>query len=472
MRSKKIILSIFIFVIIFIFFGIYLLNQDTGNVFSKKIKDNTPPKLKQLLKDTLFYIPLELRKLKELERNSKLMNEKNRMLNLENISLKNQIDFGKENNYILQSNNDYKVTEYILPFFSKTSLYENKKKGYLDVYKDHIFIFFGSGKSIFVNKKDLENSKFIFSDLKNNLSDLNLFDQKIKWTGIKDIKINNNKIYLSITKEFQKNCYQTELYVSNLNFEKLIFQDVKTNTTKACAKIDSFFESYHPSFKNFNGYQTGGRIAVNSDNVYLTIGDYNQWDKVQKLDNNFGKVIKINKNSKNFEFASVGHRNQQGMYLINQNLILTTEHGPKGGDELNLINLNKLETQNFGWPKSSYGEHYDSVPLNNSILKIAPLYKNHKNYGFIEPAFYFEKSIGISEIIKNFYSETNNYFVTSLKNKTIYEIKFDENFSNPKIIDEILVGERIRDIVFDQNTKKYYLYLENTPKLAILEKIN
>lgn len=471
MRSKKIISSIFIFVIIFIFFGIYLLNQDTDNVFSKKIKDNTPPKLKQLLKDTLLHIPTELRKLKELERNSKVMKEKNRMLNLENRSLKNQIDFGKENNYILKSNNDYKVTEYILPFFSKTSLYENKKKGYLDVYKDHIFIFFGSGKSIFVNKKDLDNSKFIFSDLKNNLSDLNLFDQKIKWTGIKDVKINNNKIYLSLTKEFQKNCYQTELYVSNLNFEKLIFQNLKTNTTKACAKIDSFFESY-PSFKNFNGYQTGGRIVVNSDNIYLTIGDYNQWDKVQKLDNNFGKVIKIYKNSKNFEFASVGHRNQQGMYLINQNLILTTEHGPKGGDEINLINLKETQIQNFGWPMASYGTHYDSVPLSRAIKKIAPLKKSHKEYGFIEPKHYFKDSIGISEIIKNFYSETNNYFVTSLKNKTIYEIEFDENHNNPKIIDEILIGERIRDIVFDTINKKYYLYLENTPKLAIFEKVN
>ena len=121
---------------------------------------------------------------------------------------------------------------------------------------------------------------------------------------------------------------------------------------------------------------------------------------------------------------------------------------------------------------ASYGSHYDTVPLSRAINKIAPLKKSHKEYGFIEPKHYFKDSIGISEIIKNFYSETNNYFVTSLKNKTIYEIEFDENHNNPKIIDEILIGERIRDIVFDTINKKYYLYLENTPKLAIFEKVN
>ena len=200
------------------------------------------------------------------------------------------------------------------------------------------------------------------------------------------------------------------------------------------------------------------------------MGDYNQWNKVQKLDNNFGKIIQIKKSLNGVQNISIGHRNQQGLYFVDENTIISSEHGPKGGDEINLLNLNKLSIQNFGWPISSYGYHYDSVPLSKAITNIAPLNKNHEKYGFIEPNYYFKDIIGISEIIKNFYSDTNNYFVTSLKNKTIYEIEFDENFKNPKIVDEILVGERIRDIVFDEKVNKYYLYLENTPKLAIMEK--
>jgi hypothetical protein len=469
--KKKYISFIFIFVIIFMTLGLYLLNQDTDNKFSKKIKDNTPVQIKTLLKNTLFYLPTKLRENKNLTKKNEKLKQQNKKLYLENLSFKNQLNFGKINSYNLKSKNNYKIVEYTLPFFSQESLYENKRKGYLDISENYVFVFFGSGKSILINKNDLQNEKFTFKNLSNNLNNLNLFNQEIDWTGIKDIKIDDGKVYISITKEFEKNCYHTELYVSDISLEKLFFKNINTNQSKICAKISSFFESY-PSFKNFNGYQTGGRIITDLEDIYLTVGDYNQWDKVQKLDNNFGKIIKINKNYNDKKIISLGHRNQQGIYLIDKNKIIATEHGPKGGDELNLINLNKLEIQNFGWPMSSYGDHYDSVPLSDSILKIAPLYKNHKNYGFIEPAFYFEKSIGISEIIKNFYSETNNYFVTSLKNKTIYEIEFDENFKNPKIIDEILVGERIRDIVFDQNTQKYYLYLENTPKLAILEKIN
>ena len=109
--------------------------------------------------------------------------------------------------------------------------------------------------------------------------------------------------------------------------------------------------------------------------------------------------------------------------------------------------------------------------MSKEIKNIAPLYKSHKDYGFIEPVFYFEKSIGISEVIKNYYSNDNSFFVTSLKNKTIYVINFGEKFKNPKIVEEINIGERIRDIIYDSEEKKYYLFLENSPKISILSRI-
>ena len=159
------------------------------------------------------------------------------------------------------------------------------------------------------------------------------------------------------------------------------------------------------------------------------------------------------------------------MYLVDNKNLIATEHGPKGGDEINLINIYNNKIQNYGWPISSYGSHYDSVPLSKEIKNIAPLYKSHKDYGFIEPVFYFEKSIGISEVIKNYYSNDNSFFVTSLKNKTIYVINFGEKFKNPKIVEEINIGERIRDIIYDSEEKKYYLFLENSPKISILSRI-
>ena len=55
----------------------------------------------------------------------------------------------------------------------------------------------------------------------------------------------------------------------------------------------------------------------------------------------------------------MGHRNPQGLYYNqSKNFVLSTEHGPQGGDEINLITLLEKKIFNYGWPISSYGEHY------------------------------------------------------------------------------------------------------------------
>ncbi len=138
---------------------------------------------------------------------------------------------------------------------------------------------------------------------------------------------------------------------------------------------------------------------------------------------------------------------------------------PKGGDEINLINLDKDYIDNFGWPISSYGNHYDVVPINSYTKKYAPLNKSHKEFGFVEPLKFFENSIGISEIIQNYFDENNSIFVSSLKARTIYEIELDKYLNFIQIKDKINVGERIRDIIFDKEYNCYLIYAESTPKL-------
>ena len=106
----------------------------------------------------------------------------------------------------------------------------------------------------------------------------------------------------------------------------------------------------------------------------------------------------------------MGHRNQQGLYYDNRNdIIYSTEHGPQGGDEINInIFPESFKIKNYGWPISSYGEHYGfpdelgaicQCPLNELYEKV-PLHKSHSSYGFIEPLINFTPSIGITQIIK------------------------------------------------------------------------
>ena len=107
----------------------------------------------------------------------------------------------------------------------------------------------------------------------------------------------------------------------------------------------------------------------------------------------------------------MGHRNPQGLIkLKNENILMSTEHGPKGGDEINLIDLNDKKIINYGWPVSSYGNHYGPDDLlKKRKYEVYPLHKNHKDFGFKEPIKFYDESYGISEIqqIKN------NLFVVS-----------------------------------------------------------
>ena len=73
------------------------------------------------------------------------------------------------------------------------------------------------------------------------------------------------------------------------------------------------------------------------------------------------KLYLLTFKTKNKKIFSYGHRAPQGLFTEG-NLILSTEHGPKGGDEINKIEFNK----NYGWPIASYGDYYIKVDDTNS----------------------------------------------------------------------------------------------------------
>ena len=166
--------------------------------------------------------------------------------------------------------------------------------------------------------------------------------------------------------------------------------------------------------------------------------------------------------SKNQIMFSKGHRVSQGLF-VEDNLILQTEHGPKGGDEINKITFQK----NYGWPVASYGENY------NSGYTIKPYYKkNHQKNYFEEPVYSFVKSIGISEIIKlpNTFSKhfQDNFILSSLYGRHLYRIKFNSLFNRIIYIENIYIGERIRDLKFHNKLNLIILAFEENGEIGIL----
>ncbi|WP_440928758.1 PQQ-dependent sugar dehydrogenase [Candidatus Pelagibacter sp.] len=269
--------------------------------------------------------------------------------------------------------------------------------------------------------------------------------------GIKDILVHRNKIYVSFIKEVKKNCFNVSILSADIGKESKNFNFEEIFSPNEC--VNKIFNQ-----DIFRQHQSGGRLLPSGKNsLFLTLGDFNSLKLAQDNKSIFGKVINIDLKNKSFKIVSMGHRNPQGFEKINKNILISTEHGPKGGDEINLHEINK-SIENFGWPEVSYGKHYDG-----KSRSYAPLKHPHIKFGFKEPLFYFKDAIGISQIIK---IKNNIFALASLKEKKIFILEIIDN-NNLIIKQKYDVGERVRDLIRFQN--KLVVLLENTPSIAYFE---
>tara|TARA_Y100000389_G_scaffold203579_1_gene252464 strand:+ start:36143 stop:37843 length:1701 start_codon:yes stop_codon:yes gene_type:complete len=379
-----------------------------------------------------------------------------------NFSPSREINEGLPKNIKLSL--EYELTKHQICCF-EYSFYENggKSVGYIELYEDKLLYITGSGILLYAKKPTIDTDQVKFDEIKNNLKDVitnsYVFDS-IGWESIKDMIIINEKIYISYIEEVKNDCVSNSIISADFNFEYLNFE-----------KFYSIDECILRSVSPFNAHQSGGKLAkLPTDEILLTTGDFRAYDKPQDMQSKFGKILKIDINTGLDQIISLGHRNPQGLILSDDTEhLLISEHGPKGGDEINIINLEKV--QNYGWPISSYGTHYDG-----GTRPEAPLNKSHESYGFVEPAWYFDYEQndlhGISAIEKDYDLLGNNYLVATLKGNIIYEVEID--FINSKVLDlsPMKVGARVRDIEYDKDNNFYYLIMENTPSIGILTKNN
>lgn len=332
--------------------------------------------------------------------------------------------------------------------------------GYIDFYKGNIIVL--SSRGVLAFKKNIEDTKENFQQIKNNINEfigINQFNKR-PWFSLKDIFIFNNKVFISYSEEIKEDCWNTSIIYGNINYENINFE-----------KLFSPEECVH-SIKNidndFNALQAGGKIIYFDDNhILLSVGDYRSRHLAQDIKSVNGKIIKINIDNGNYEIISMGHRNPQGLYFDKENnFILETEHGPMGGDEVNLIDVNKINKDkilNYGWAISSAGEHYGGKSeANKTKYEKYPLYKSHSEHGFIEPLKSFVPSIGITGIVE---VGLNRYVVSSLRDKSLYFFELNEQ---QEIINlnRVKVFERVRDLRFNDN--QLYLFMEDTASIGVI----
>jgi aldose sugar dehydrogenase len=184
-------------------------------------------------------------------------------------------------------------------------------------------------------------------------------------------------------------------------------------------------------------HAAGRMEVIDSKSVYLTIGDlgYPQIGDKSKR-GNLGTVMQISANK--VTQISSGHRNAQGILLIGKDLY-TSEHGPRGGDELNLIQPGI----DYGWPIVTYGERYS---FGDYVKPTNP--ESHN--GFRKPLTYWVPSVAPTELIQLPSNSAWGAWSSAIVMGTLREesLIFIE-MKNRRVVGQmqtVNVNERIRDL--------------------------
>ena len=330
------------------------------------------------------------------------------------------------------------------------SLYGLFQPFYLESYGNKILIIHGKGRIIYSNLSEVvsEDTKDIkFTIISSNLLDL------ARSGHVNGTLIHNNKIYVSyhIRKE---ECEYFRIVVADINIKNLEFKEFYSSNE--CGP------KYSAGRMQFFNHESQDGLLVS-----IGMGAYNKPSTFpQDKKTIISKIIFINLDTKKHIIYSLGHRNPQGLLVDGKNII-STEHGPHGGDEINKI----IFQGNYGWPIASYGTAYDDIDKNEISSK--GYLKSHSDSGFIEPVYAFVPSIGISQIIKipNSFSNLwqNNYLLSSLNDQSLYRIKFNKNIDGILSMERIYVGSRIRDLKYFKKANVFILALEDQVELGILK---
>lgn len=318
------------------------------------------------------------------------------------------------------------------------------------------------------SSKELKVFKYTNYDIKliHNFNFNNLVNLNENFSNfIFDIEIDHNQLLISYvsTPQFHNSCDAFEIIKIPIQIDNLDIKNI--------SKIWRSNVCIHSFPNNVSWHDFHGRIAVNDKFIYLTAGlviaaTYEGYypspnfyglnsdlRKEIEKDQLFGGVTQINKSTgKSIRFAE-GFRGPSGITIREVGggeEIFVADHGPRGGDELNLIR----KGGNYGWPWVSYGRDYYESLISKPNGLIGTRFATHT--GFDEPLYYWTPSIAPSQISvlkndldKNSSWAKNDIILTTLKDKSIYRIKIEGK--SIKSSERVFLGARIRDIAVTHN---------------------
>ncbi|WP_449284117.1 PQQ-dependent sugar dehydrogenase [Luteimonas qiangzhengi] len=189
------------------------------------------------------------------------------------------------------------------------------------------------------------------------------------------------------------------------------------------------------------------RIAFHDDMLWISSGDRQKFDPAQDMQSNMGKILRLHEDGSTpddnpfadqggvaAEVWSLGHRNPLGFVFDAQGRLWNHEMGPKGGDELNLVERGA----NFGYPTVSNGDHYDGRPIPNHDTRPE----------FRAPAITWTPVISPAGFIiydgSMFPDWNGSGFIGGLSSESLVRIEFDGE--SAREAERFDMGTRIREV--------------------------
>ncbi|MDG2353666.1 MAG: PQQ-dependent sugar dehydrogenase [Gammaproteobacteria bacterium] len=263
--------------------------------------------------------------------------------------------------------------------------------------------------------------------------------------GLLDVAVNDNQLYFTYSKPVQGGSATTLASAQISNNQLINWKDLLITSSV-----------------NENVHHYGSRIAISDQHLYISIGDRGVRENAQDLSNHAGKILRLNldgstpkdnpfvdKERALDEIWSYGHRNPQGLVWDQQEQRLwAIEHGPRGGDEINLIK----EGANYGWPVISYGkEYWGPVSVGEGTHRA----------GMEQPTKYYVPSIAPSDLViykgDMFELWAGDLLTGALRGKHINKISLNQDLgvdSEERLL--TYLKQRIRSLLIGKQGRVYF----------------
>jgi glucose/arabinose dehydrogenase len=331
---------------------------------------------------------------------------------------------------------------YDLPFED-----ENPSSGPFEALSNHEFMFVTKCGDIYrtrINEDDLE----IISKLPSHIGTKTQPLDCEKKRGVKDSLIYDNSLFVSYT-TFNKQSKNAQLVIAEFDMSTNL---LKFRRTVFTSEPPIKFDAQDPFAQDT--CESGGTLAIKEQGgrpvLFVAVGDFDLGESdeesgrtlVQDDTSSIGKIVAIDLTTASAEIYAKGIRSPTGglFYDPESDQLWEAEHGPLGGDEINLI----LKGKNYGWPNVTYGLPY---PWWASRDFSHTTFGQHE--GFEKPKFVFVPSIGIGRIARypstgKIESWRGDLFAAGMGQRNLFRLRLEG--SEFRYAESVLEGYRIRDL--------------------------